>query len=516
MKSCILTAAPVLVALFTGCAASSTQHPRPTPQPQPEFARLRIESAPNTPRPPFHFSREDEALLDEVQRGAFNYLWSAGDPSKPGRATGMVPDRTSKPTVSVAGVGFQLSGLCIGVERGWITREQGRERAILILRALHANPDNRKAGLFYHFIHPDHAGQPEEAYEHVVSTIDSALLFAGILTASQYFGGEVQTLGDQLFAQADWAFFISGPTQSDPTVEGFVSLGWKPLVKSDPTGDGTLLPYAWIDSGDEHKLIAFLGACAPSPANRLSPAHYYTLRRQLGTHNGDLIAWFPWSGAHFTNFFAHCWINYAALGLDDPTALNIWNRPRVDWWENSRRMTRMHRAKAIANPKNLPTLSATAWGLTASDIPTGYGVPGLFPDPAPMPGAVIDRDFARVRNPVKDDYGDGTIAPYGAGCSIMFEPTLSLEALRYYRNLDVPGASLPLWSDPAQGGYGFQDAFNLGKNWVAPDCLAIDQGPLLLAIENARTGLIWEHFSAHPFVRAGMQRLKMDTRRPAR
>lgn len=504
----LLAAALATACASTGCQSQRTAAKPQAAQNQPEFAKTTIAANPSTPRPPFTFSSEDEALLDEVQRGAFNFLWSAGEPSIPGRATGMVPDRTSGPTVSVAGVGFQLSGICIGVERGWITREQGRERALLILRSLANNPENRKAGLFYHFVDAQNAGQPSEAYEHVVSTIDSALLFAGILTVSQYYGGEVQRLGDSLFRDADWTFFVSGPTP-DPTIEGFISLGWKPTDLAEPTGEGNLLPYGWIDAGDEHRLVAFLATCAPDAKKRTDPAMYYRLRRNLGTHAGQTQVWFPWSGALFVSFFAHCWIDYAALGVDDPTALNVWTRPGVDWWENARRTTLMHRDKAIENPKKLPTFGPNAWGLTASDVAKGYAVPGLFPTPLPMPGAVREVDYAAPAVPVEDDYGDGTIAPYGPGSAIMFEPGHSIAAMRYMRNLGIQHNNVALWNDPAKGGYGFQDAFNLGTGWVAPDCLAIDQGPLLLAIENARTGLVWKTFSAHPYVKAGMQRLKM-------
>lgn len=465
-----------------------------------------VRAAAGTRRPPFTFSPEDEAFLDEVQRGAFNYLWHAGEKS----GTGMAPDRTSKPTVSVAGVGFQLTGICIGVERGWITREQGRARAKRILDALAANPDNRKAGLFYHFVHHDTAGQPAEAYEHVVSTIDSALLFAGILTASQYFGGDVAAAGDPLFAAADWTFFIAG-LKPEPIAAGFVTLGWRPADIADPAGDGSLIQYAWIDSGDEHKLVTFLAVCAPDEKHRVDPQVYYRLRRQLGEYGDGRFAWFPWSGALFTSFFAHCWIDYARIGPDDPAAFNMPQRVRVDWWENARRTALMHRRKAIENPMNLPGLGENAWGLTASDVERGYAVPGLFPRPVTIPGAIPHRDFPVAT--AKDNYGDGTLAPYGAGSCIMFLPDGAVAALRHYRAV-VGKDGTPLWSDPASGGYGFADAFNAGSGWVGKDHLAIDQGPLLLAIENARTGFVWETFHAHPAVRAGMDRLKLKRRPP--
>ncbi|CAG0958385.1 hypothetical protein PHYC_00592 [Phycisphaerales bacterium] len=467
-----------------------------------------IQAPTGTARPPFTFTPDHEHLLDEVQRGAFNFLWNASKDAGPG----MVPDRASKPTVSVAGVGFQLSGICIGVERGWITRKNGEDRAIRILAALDSNPTNRKAGMFYHFLDPATAGPPPDAPEYTVSTIDSALLFAGVLTAAQYFGGDVRTLADALFEGADWRFFLAGPR--DRTSQGFVTLGWKPTKHDDPTGEGELLPYAWIDAGDEHRLVTFLAVCAPTEARRVEPRVYYRLRRQLGEFRdtGPMV-WFPWSGALFTQLFAHCWIDYAAMPPDNPAAFSIPNRPRADWWENSRRHVRLHRLKALDAAGKVPTLGENAWGLSASDVHDGYAVPGVFPDPLPMPGAFPELDYP-VYQP-KDNLGDGTVAPYAAGSSVMFDPDAALAALAYYRSLPPQPGQPALWSDPQSGGFGFADAFNLGTGWVAPDYVAIDQGPLLLAIENARTGFVWKTFHAHPWVRAGMERLKLSTTRAA-
>jgi hypothetical protein len=467
-----------------------------------------IISAPaGTPRPPFKFTKDDEQFLTEVQHGAFNYLWNQIAPK-----TGMVRDRTSGTVVSVAGVGFQLSSLPIAVERGWVTREEAQARAKLILSSLAANPANRKAGIFYHYLDGETAGPTNESYERAVSTIDSALLFAGIITASSYFGGEIRELGDKLVAAADWTFFVAiddarihkGPPRDYE--RGFISLAWSPDVGEHPTGEGKLAPYYWVDSGDEHRLVAFLAVCAPDPAHRLAPETYYRLRRELGSYRDTgPFAWFPYSGALFTYFFAHCWIDYGSLGPDNPAALGVANRPRVDWWENSRRAVRMHQLKALENPARVPTLGENAWGLTASDAPKGYAVPGLYPTRIPTLGERPGFDYA-VFN-AKDDYGDGTVAPYGAGCAILFDPTRAVAALRYYRDLKRADGTGLVWQDPATGGIGFRDAFNLGTEWVAPDCVAIDQGPLILAIENARTGLVWRLFREHPSIQGGMDRL---------
>lgn len=459
-------------------------------------------------RPPFAFRDADEALLDAVQRGSFNFLWDDCDP-----VTGMVRDRSSKDIISVGGVGFQLSAIPIGVERGWITREQGNERVVRILRALVNNPNNRKEGHYYHYLDFATADAAHHGYERVVSTIDSSLLLAGALTAGAYFGGEARTIADQMFDEVNWNFFV--PRDEDvanPAERGHVTLGWKPADPDKPTGEGALLPFFWVDSGDEHKLVTFLGVCAPRPERRLDVKHYYSLRRALGSDaGGPPFVWFPWSGALFVGFFAHCWIDYAGLGPDNPAAFGQTCRTSVDWWENSRRIVAMHRRKAIENPRNLPTLGEHAWGLTACDNAAGYMVPDLFPTLLPMPGCRPEFDFSQVQP--EDDFGDGTVAPYGAGCSIIFEPQASVAALRYYKSLTRADGSPMLWKDPAKGGHGFQDSFNLGTGWVAPDGVAIDHGPMILIIENARTGRVWEWFGDVPVVKAGKERLGLRSQR---
>lgn len=496
-----LTAAALATLLIAACdqhppsTHAQTDDPSPTP-----LRQATITLPPDTPRPPFDFADRDEALLDEITAATLRYFTSEIDPD-----TGMVFDRTSANVISVAGVGFQLGALAIGAERELLDRKDANEHTLRILTALDENPTNRKHGLFFHYLQPGTAAPTTQAYETLVSTIDSAILFAGMVVASSYFGGDVAAIADRLVADADWTPFISGD-EANPGERGFISLGWKPSDTADPTGAGAILPFYWVDSGDEHLLVNFLAVAAPNDAHRPDPDIYYRLRRRLGAHNdiGPFV-WFPWSGALFTNVFAHLWIDYAAMPPDDPGAHGVANRPRVDWWANSAMAIDMHRAKAIENPRALPTLGPNAWGLTACDSRDGYLVPGLFPTPIPMPGARPDLDFAAYTP--TDNWGDGTLAPYAPAMAIMFRPEHALAALRHYRSLtDAQGDPL-VWRDDL----GFLDSFNLDGPWVAHDRVAIDQGPLLLAIENARTGFLWRQFHAHPFVRGAMDRLGLET-----
>lgn len=457
------------------------------------------------PKPPFHFTVSDQALLDEIEHATFNYFWQCVSPT-----TAMVYDRTSSTVISSSGVGFQLAALPIGVERGWITRDEGTDRALTILRAFDAEPDNRKAGLFYHFLDADDASPKRVGTELVVSTVDSSILFSGMIVAGQYFGGEVSEIADRMFADADWNFFGGRVDKTGMGESPFISLGWKPTEDEKPRGNGQLLPYFWIDSGDEHRLVTFLAISAPMPSHRADPDLYWQLRRQLGWHEGaGHVVWFPYSGALFTSFFAHCFINYAALGVDHPHKAGVTQRAQVDWWENSRRIVQMHRDRAIENPLGLPTLGPNAWGLSACDGPDGYLVPGLYPTPVEMLGATPERDFAAYQPTTS--WGGGVVPPYAAGASIMFEPRLAMESLRYYRGLNDSNHTLSVWRGHAPQGWGFADAFRLDQkgqlDWVASDFVSIDQGPLLLGIENARSALIWDLFTSHPAIKAGFDRL---------
>ncbi|MHA7812587.1 MAG: glucoamylase family protein [Phycisphaerales bacterium] len=489
----------------SGCASSQHSKSLAPDQNRPSTLHAQhvvIEPKAGIARPPFTFDAEDEELLEEIQQATFRYFIEAVSPE-----TGMVYDRTSSDVVSVAGVGFQLAALPIGVERGWISRDKAAQHAELILNALMNEPSNRKAGLFYHFINPHDASARRVGRELVVSTVDSALLFSGMIVAGEYFRGDIKASVDQLLRDADWSFFLDKPGAGMPDTP-YLSLGWKPANDAAPTGEGELLPYYWVDSGDEHRLSTLLGIAAPSQGHRVPSNVYWALRRQLGWHEGQgEIFWFPYSGALFTAFFAHLFVDYASLGTDNPQAHGMPQRARVDWWENSRRTVNLHRDRAIQNPQKLTTLGPELWGFSASDGPEGYLVSGQFPEQLPMEGAIPGRDFSTY-SPL-DNWGDGVIAPYAPGSSIMFEPTYAVQALRAARYAE-PNHADAIWTQ----NWGFRDAFRLDQDgnvdWVAEDFVAISQGPLILAIENARSGLIWELFMSHPFIKDGLDRTGLD------
>jgi hypothetical protein len=497
------------VGAATGCRAHLTDSDTTTDRALRPAHEWVIASAPETERPPFRFAASDDEFLNRIEYASFLFLWNACDPN-----SGMVVDRSSVSYASIAGVGFQLAAIPCAVERGWISRIDGQERCARILRTLASTSENRKAGLFYHFLDGTTA---RPINTDAVSTIDSAIFFAGAIVAGEYFEGEIKERAERFFAEADWSFFVlKNPKPGEEYLKGFISLGWKPAEFESPTGEGSLLPYAWADAADEQRLVCFLAAAAPNPAHRVDPEVYYRLRRMLGESDGSGVhVWFPWSGALFTHFFAHCFIGYAAMGVDDPAAHGVKRRPRVDWWENARRGVHLHRNKAIRNPLNVPTLGANAWGLSACDAASGYIVPGVFPKRISTSDQISQYDFADFTP--TDNFGDGTIPPYAAGCAVMFEPKLAMGALRGYFELKAPDGTPLVWREPLGGrpdAYGFQDSFNLGTRWVAPDCVAIDQGPLVLAIENARSGLVWDLFANSAVGRAAVTRLGLAPKGP--
>lgn len=435
------------------------------------------------------FSEADEALLDEIQLGCFNYFWNVV-----GEGGCLANDKTSDTVCSTAAVGFQLSSLPIGVERGWITKEAGRERALTILRALTGRTDNKKHGIYLHFVDERTGGQPDYSrtrfpYELTASTVDHALLQAGAMTAAVYFGGDVAEAARPIVEDADWKKMY------DPK-SGYMTMGWKSATDRGVNGPGKLTEALWKHCSDEERLVAFLAVGAP-PGHAVGPAVYYRLQRIVKQH-GDLPPYVvSWNGSMFTYFFSHAWIDYRHLAADDPTQFGE-TGPSVDWFENSRRATLTHRQRCIEESGQFPNLSENRWGLAPCEFKTDYLVAQVKPN-------ISDTD----------EWRGAIIPPYGAGSAIMFTPAESLAALREYRSLQGPDGKPLVWDDPAAGGLGFMDSFSLDPPHGHPVRLGIDQGPLLLAIENARTGLIWRLFMQHEAAQRAVERLKLRPREEA-
>ncbi len=438
----------------------------------------------------YAFSAADEQLLEAIQRGSFQYLWNEVHPQ-----SGLVRDRRRVEVCSLAGVGFQLSALPIGVERGWITRDEGRDRALTVLRTLTGRDDNRKFGVFLHFVDLETGGILKGRRSESASTIDHSLFLAGALPAAEYFGGEVAELINSIVDATNWKAF-------DVSKRGLISMGWRP-EQGDVNGPGDFLPHDWHFASDEELLVYFLAAGAPRAEFAGEPRDYYRLQRHIKREGDRKPFAASWNGSMFTYFFAHCWIDYRSLAADDPSKFGVDN-PRVDWFENSRRATLTHRQRSIDAADRFATLSEDRWGFAPcmglnAKGESSYLVQSLRPN-------IADEDV----------WHGGTVAPYAAGSAIMFAPAESMAALRAFRELEDEHGKPFVWRDPAAGGYAFADSFNLDQQHASDDNVAIDVGPMLVAIENVRTGLIWRLFMQHPVAKRAVAALQLQPQKSAK
>jgi hypothetical protein len=435
----------------------------------------------------YKISDEDAAILDKIQRGCFLYFWKeVGAPAE------LAKDKSSDTISSIAAVGFQLASLPIGVERGWISREEGAKRAVTVLKSLVERDDNKKFGIYLHYVDKDSGGLPDFSktkyrYELHASTIDHALLQAGAMAASTYFGGDVEVLTNQLIRDANWRAY-----QSESG--GFLSLGWRATTDAGLAGPGNFESWKWTRAGDEERLIYMMGVGSEGE-HAIDPAAYYKLERNVQRH-GDMQPYVvSWNGSLFIHSFSHLFVNYRQLGPDDPKAFGV-EQPRVDWFENSRRAALTHRQRCIEVSAQYPTLAHNRWGLAPCSYRDTYLVHEVMPN---LSG--------------QDVWFGGVVPPYGAGSAIVFTPQESMDALREYMSLKDPEGRLLVWRDPDHGGYGLVDSFTLDPPYAHEEYLGIDQGPMLLAIENARTGLVWKLFMQHELAKKAVERLQLKPRK---
>ncbi|PAP76425.1 glucoamylase family protein [Rubrivirga marina] len=406
-----------------------------------------------------------DVYIEDTARRAFDFFWEEANP-----ANGLVKDRSTEGSASsIAAVGFGLSAITVAIDRGWITREEGVERTLNTLDffATCSQGDQSTGvcgyrGFFYHFLDMQ-TGLRRGTTE--LSTIDTALLLGGVLHAAQYYDGDgaeadIRARADQIWRRVEWDWAANRPP--------LVALGWKP-EEGFAICNGGLCDWTGYN---EAMILYVLGLGSPTHPLPDDAWDAWTAgyAGQWQTHYGYEFLTFP---PLFGHQYSHVWIDFRHMQDD-------YMRGRgITYFENSRRATLASRAYAIANPGNFPNYSAEEWGLTASDDPFGYRAHG-----AP---------------PAQSD--NGTITPTAAGGSYAFTPDLSREALRTFYARYTNG----LWGD-----YGLKDAYNVEEGWFASDYLGIDQGPIVLMIENERTGAIWESFMTHPDVRAGLERAGFD------
>ncbi|HVE38691.1 MAG TPA: glucoamylase family protein [Planctomycetota bacterium] len=401
-------------------------------------------------------SASDDDLMNYIQRNTYRFFERYADPD-----TGHAFDRSCYADVSsIAASGFGLAGHAIAASHGWISRAEGAERVRRLLRTL-AGAGNRvsRNGVFFHFL-DSATSQPKQDSE--ISIIDTALLISGVYVARSYFAGdrEIAELADRLIRDVNWSWFYDSK-------RGLFYMAWSPVRRSgyeypDPIGGGFFCgsernPVHWGVYSDEVGLISILAAASPTHPVPITAFHSVDMTRR--DYQGIQMA-NSYNGSLFTYLFGSCYLNTRAFGASSSD---------FNWYLNtSQAITANHR---FALAQRLPPW---AFGISACEGPDGkyhnYGAPP----------STVTPDF------------DGTLAVYGIVGSILHRREETLKAIRELFALNL-----------FQESGGFADAFNplqvdpkSDLPWVNWTGFGIDQGSILLILENARTGFAWKQFES--------------------
>lgn len=413
----------------------------------------------------------NEETLDRLQRAAFGYFLEEANP-----ANGLVADssRENSP-VSIAVVGFALSAYPIGVERGWMPRADAVERTLEALRFFRDSDQSGgpeatgHKGFYYHFLDMESGAR---VWRSELSMIDTALLIAGALTASLYFTGtdpaetELRAVADLLYRRIDWRWAQDGGAT--------LKQGWKP--------ECGFLHYGW--EGYSEAIVMYLLALG-SPTHPLAGDGYdaWTSTYQWeNVYGHDLL----YAGPLFVHQFSHAWIDFR--GIRD----QFMREKRCDYFENSRRAISVQREYARRNPGEFVGYDADCWGLSACDGPG---------DARPEASRQRRRlGYAARGVPYGPD--DGTLAGGAPLASLPFDPEVVMRAVdtmsERYPEMR-PGGRYASGFNATAGGAG-------GRAWVSPGHYGLDQGIVLMMIENHRTQLIWRLTRSCPFIRTGLSR----------
>jgi hypothetical protein len=407
-------------------------------------------------------SQTTDQLLDTLQHTAFNFFWYEANP-----ANGLIKDRSAAGApCSIASVGFGLTAITIGIEHGWVSRAAARDRVLTTLNTFWVGPQGSEAtgkigykGFFYHFLDMTSATR---TWTSELSTIDTGLLLAGILSAKQYFSADdsvetrIRALADSIYRRMDWEWFRN--------FNPGILMGWMPGTQFGGYGQ-------WVGY-NEASIMYILALGSPS-----YPISYTGWQKWTQGYS-----WQSWYGHSYVNFpplfghqYSHCWIDFRNI------ADEYMRNKGITYFENSRRATLAQRAYCRANPGGFVGYSDSLWGITASDVPPVLHGGNTY--------------MARGAPPAQDD--DGTITPTAPISSLPFAPDSVLPTIRTMWD----NYRAQLWTP-----YGFRDAFNPTVNWWGSDVIGIDQGPIIIMIENYRTGKVWDSFMKNEDVQRGLQR----------
>lgn len=399
-------------------------------------------------------SKSDRAFLEELSYRSFLFFWEQADPH-----TGLIPDRALvvglpaeghvRNIANLAATGFGLTAICIGAKHQWITGQQAKRRILLTLNFL-ATQAPEVHGFYYHWMDKTNG---QRIMHSEISSIDTALLLAGVLTTREAFPHDVDIvrLATFIYQRVDFKWMLNG----SPVL---LSHGWVP-------GSG-FLTHRW-DSYCELMILYLEGI--GSPTHPIPAASWYAWRRPLVhfegyTFVGDLPL--------FTQQYSQAWIDMRGLRDAPPSD--------IDYFQNSIAATLANRAFCLRFQKAFPkSYSDSIWGVTASDSPRGYMVWG---EPS---------DFASI---------DGTVTPCAPGGSLVFAPKICVRALEAMREK---------FGSKVYSRYGFADAFNPTEGWYDRDVIGIDVGVTLLSAENLLDGGVWKMFMRNNNIQRAMVAAKL-------
>lgn len=435
-------------------------------------------SIPNKINIEYNLSEEEKIFLDTLQYYSFKYFIEEAN-----YETGLVKDRSTETSPSsIAAVGFGIVSWAIGAEHKWITRKEAAQRTLNTLRFFYNSEQSPNAistgykGFYYHFLEMD-SGKRWRDCE--LSNIDTGLLFGGIIFARQYYiqnnsvEKEIRKLADLILNRADWNFFVLPDTGKYGSL---LSMGWRPEKGLNSRG--------W-DGYNEALIIHIIAA----GTNLNNPQKVY--KKWLSSYLWD-EPYKDFAHAIFPPLFGH---QYSHMFIDFRNYFDEYMKEKgIDYFENSRRATYTQQKYAIENPLGWKGYDSLTWGFTACD----------------GPGSKYNFDNKVFYNyagrgssgPKHILFDDGTIAPTAAGGSIPFAPEITIPTLM---NMYKKYGSQGLWNK-----YGFLDAFNPTLNWYNSDYLGIDQGPIVLMIENFRNGFVWKYVMKDPIIQKGLKALGFE------
>lgn len=405
-----------------------------------------------------------EKFLDLLERRAFRYFWEYADAD-----TGLILERASTRDVgSIASVGFGLTALCAAKQRGWVTEQAATDRVRKTLNSFYDDPSDpndlvvpSEHGVFYHFVNI-HTGQPTWLDSDAVSTIDTALLMAGVLTVRECFSDpQIRTLATLIYEAADWHWFLNA--------QGLLYMCWNPPrgYECPHQAPGT---EPWVWSGYNEAMVLYLLALGsrthPIPASSWDA---WAATYQWGIYYGYPVLIHP-PGPLFAHQYPQAWFD-----------LRNKRDAYVSYFCNSRNATRANRA--YSRDKWYPT--DDLWGFTASD--------------GPASGTCQGKGYAAYGYPPAPEINDGTVAPTAVGGSIVFTPIESMTTLR---------TMYVSYHDRLWGLFGLKDSLNARCNpvWIDNDYIGIDVGIMVAMIENYRSKLIWNTFMRNPEVPRAMNK----------